>query len=125
MYLRVYTSNNNYLIEFTDFSLQITRIITSCPSVSFLLYSHYKTFPTQYFLTHRSLLVCPPELCNFSHEEPELTFFARMEVAPAAPQTLWKPLRRGTPLPLGQLVEESRSRANTPNRLLESSTYYT
>nr|XP_040032529.1 cilia- and flagella-associated protein 221 isoform X1 [Gasterosteus aculeatus aculeatus]XP_040032538.1 cilia- and flagella-associated protein 221 isoform X1 [Gasterosteus aculeatus aculeatus] len=43
-----------------------------------------------------------------------------MEVAPAAPQTLWKPLRRGTPLPLGQLVEQSRSRANTPNRLLES-----
>ncbi|KAM8903558.1 cilia- and flagella-associated protein 221 isoform 2-T3 [Spinachia spinachia] len=43
-----------------------------------------------------------------------------MEVALAASQTLWKPLRRGTPLPLGQLVEESRSRANTPNHLLES-----
>ncbi|KAL6115391.1 cfap221 [Pungitius sinensis] len=43
-----------------------------------------------------------------------------MEVAPAASQTLWKPFRRGTSLPLGQLVEESRSRANTPNHLLET-----
>ncbi|XP_075951224.1 cilia- and flagella-associated protein 221 [Anarhichas minor] len=46
-----------------------------------------------------------------------------MQVAPAAPQTPPEPLRRGAPLPLSQLVEESRSRANTPNHLLESKIY--
>ncbi|XP_042369202.1 cilia- and flagella-associated protein 221 isoform X2 [Plectropomus leopardus] len=46
-----------------------------------------------------------------------------MEVALFAPQTLSEPLRRGTPLPLSQLVEESRSRANIPNHLLESKIY--
>ena len=53
---------------------------------------------------------------------PTADLSARMEVALSAPQTLSEPLRRGTPLPLSQLVEESRSRANVPNRLLESST---
>ncbi|XP_034407877.1 cilia- and flagella-associated protein 221 [Cyclopterus lumpus] len=46
-----------------------------------------------------------------------------MEVAPPAPQTLREPLRRRTPRPLSQLVEESRSRANFPNHLLESKIY--
>ncbi|XP_041822424.1 cilia- and flagella-associated protein 221 [Chelmon rostratus] len=46
-----------------------------------------------------------------------------MEVALSAPQMLSGPLRRGTPLPLSQLVEESRSRANIPNHLLESKIY--
>ncbi|XP_076008549.1 cilia- and flagella-associated protein 221 [Genypterus blacodes] len=47
-----------------------------------------------------------------------------MEVALRAPQTLSEPLRRGTPLPLNQLVEErSRSRASVPNHLLESKIY--
>uniref|UniRef100_A0A3Q2PWD2 Cilia and flagella associated protein 221 n=1 Tax=Fundulus heteroclitus TaxID=8078 RepID=A0A3Q2PWD2_FUNHE len=32
-----------------------------------------------------------------------------MEVAPSGPQTLSEPHRRGTPLPLSQLVEETRS----------------
>uniref|UniRef100_A0A7N6ANU4 Uncharacterized protein n=1 Tax=Anabas testudineus TaxID=64144 RepID=A0A7N6ANU4_ANATE len=36
---------------------------------------------------------------------------------------LSEPQRRGTPLPLSQLVEESRSRANIPNHLLESKIY--
>ncbi|XP_068575700.1 cilia- and flagella-associated protein 221 [Cebidichthys violaceus] len=46
-----------------------------------------------------------------------------MQVAPAALQTPPEPLRRGAPLPLSQLVEQSRSRANTPNHLLESKIY--
>ncbi|XP_070814018.1 cilia- and flagella-associated protein 221 [Chaetodon trifascialis] len=46
-----------------------------------------------------------------------------MEVALSAPQSLSEPLKRGTPLPLSQLVEESRSRANVPNHLLESKIY--
>ncbi|KAM9334117.1 cilia- and flagella-associated protein 221 [Symphorus nematophorus] len=46
-----------------------------------------------------------------------------MEVALSAPQILPEPLRRGTPLPLSQLVEESRSTANIPNHLLESKIY--
>ncbi|XP_070711423.1 cilia- and flagella-associated protein 221 [Pempheris klunzingeri] len=46
-----------------------------------------------------------------------------MEVALSAPQILSEPLRRGTPLPLSQLVEESRSTANIPNHLLESKIY--
>ncbi|GLD68476.1 cilia- and flagella-associated protein 221 isoform X1 [Lates japonicus] len=46
-----------------------------------------------------------------------------MEVAVSAPQILSEPQRRGTPLPLSQLVEESRSRANIPNHLLESKIY--
>ncbi|XP_049919028.1 cilia- and flagella-associated protein 221 isoform X2 [Epinephelus moara] len=46
-----------------------------------------------------------------------------MEVALSAPQILSEPLRRGTPLPLSQLVEDSRSRASVPNHLLESKIY--
>ncbi|XP_040888487.1 cilia- and flagella-associated protein 221 [Toxotes jaculatrix] len=46
-----------------------------------------------------------------------------MEVALSAPQILSEPLRRGTPLPLSQLVEESRSRASIPNHLLDSKIY--
>ncbi|XP_023251162.1 cilia- and flagella-associated protein 221 [Seriola lalandi dorsalis] len=46
-----------------------------------------------------------------------------MEVALSAPQILSEPLRKGTPLPLSQLVEESRSRGNIPNHLLESKIY--
>ncbi|KAM8722681.1 cilia- and flagella-associated protein 221 [Acanthopagrus schlegelii] len=46
-----------------------------------------------------------------------------MEVALSAPRSLSEPLRRGTPLPLSQLVEESRSRDNIPNHLLESKIY--
>ncbi|XP_029302570.1 cilia- and flagella-associated protein 221 [Cottoperca gobio] len=46
-----------------------------------------------------------------------------MEVALSAPQILSEPLRSGTPRPLSQLVEESRSRANIPNHLLESKIY--
>ncbi|KAF3857142.1 hypothetical protein F7725_009001 [Dissostichus mawsoni] len=47
----------------------------------------------------------------------------RMEVVLSGPQKLPEPLRRGTPVPLSQLVEESRSKANTPNHLLESKIY--
>ncbi|XP_068165730.1 cilia- and flagella-associated protein 221 [Antennarius striatus] len=46
-----------------------------------------------------------------------------MEVALSAPPPLSEPLRRGAPLPLIQLVEESRNRADAPNRLLESKIY--
>ncbi|TDG96168.1 hypothetical protein EPR50_G00237020 [Perca flavescens] len=46
-----------------------------------------------------------------------------MEVALSAPQIVPEPLRRGAPLPLSQLVEESRSTANIPNHLLESKIY--
>ncbi|XP_056286795.1 cilia- and flagella-associated protein 221 isoform X2 [Pseudoliparis swirei] len=46
-----------------------------------------------------------------------------MEVAPPALQTPMEPLRRSTPRPLSQLVEESRSPANFPNHLLESKIY--
>lgn len=46
-----------------------------------------------------------------------------MEVALSSPQTLSEPLRRGTPLPLSQLVEETGSRASIPNHLLESKIY--
>ncbi|XP_035984294.1 cilia- and flagella-associated protein 221 [Fundulus heteroclitus] len=46
-----------------------------------------------------------------------------MEVAPSGPQTLSEPHRRGTPLPLSQLVEETRSAASIPNHLLESKIY--
>ncbi|XP_042261354.1 cilia- and flagella-associated protein 221 [Thunnus maccoyii] len=46
-----------------------------------------------------------------------------MEVALSGPQIFPEPLRRGTPLPLSQLVEESSSRANIPNHLLESKIY--
>ncbi|KAM7365376.1 hypothetical protein PAMP_016309 [Pampus punctatissimus] len=46
-----------------------------------------------------------------------------MEVALSAPRILPEPLRRGTPLPLSQLVEEGGSRANIPNHLLESKIY--
>ncbi|KAK5600320.1 hypothetical protein CRENBAI_026797 [Crenichthys baileyi] len=46
-----------------------------------------------------------------------------MEVAPSGPQTLSEAHRRGTPLPLSQLVEETRSRASIPNHLLESKIY--
>uniref|UniRef100_A0A8D0AVZ8 Uncharacterized protein n=1 Tax=Sander lucioperca TaxID=283035 RepID=A0A8D0AVZ8_SANLU len=49
--------------------------------------------------------------------------FARMELALSAPQIVPEPLRRGPPLPLSQLVEESRSTANIPNHLLESKIY--
>ncbi|KAM4537986.1 cilia- and flagella-associated protein 221 [Fundulus diaphanus] len=45
-----------------------------------------------------------------------------MEVAPSGPQTLSEPHRRGTPLPLSQLVEETRSGASIPNHL-ESKIY--
>ncbi|XP_063733661.1 cilia- and flagella-associated protein 221 isoform X2 [Eleginops maclovinus] len=60
--------------------------------------------------------------CHFSHEEPDLTC-RRMEVALSGPRKLPEPLRRGTPLPLSQLVEESRNTANAPNHLLESKIY--
>ncbi|XP_044044430.1 cilia- and flagella-associated protein 221 isoform X2 [Siniperca chuatsi] len=46
-----------------------------------------------------------------------------MEVALSAPQILSEPPKRRTPLPLSQLVEESRSIANIPNHLLESKIY--
>ncbi|XP_029025636.2 cilia- and flagella-associated protein 221 [Betta splendens] len=46
-----------------------------------------------------------------------------MEVVQAGPQILPAPQRRGTPLPLSQLVEESRSRASIPNHLLTSKIY--
>nr|XP_046238673.1 cilia- and flagella-associated protein 221 isoform X2 [Scatophagus argus] len=46
-----------------------------------------------------------------------------MEVALSGPQIPSEPLRRGTPLPLGQLVEETRNRANIPNHLLQSKIY--
>ncbi|XP_062301465.1 cilia- and flagella-associated protein 221 [Scomber scombrus] len=46
-----------------------------------------------------------------------------MELAFSGPHIVPEPLRRGTPLPLNQLVEESRSRANIPNHLLESKIY--
>ncbi|XP_034054666.1 cilia- and flagella-associated protein 221 isoform X1 [Gymnodraco acuticeps] len=46
-----------------------------------------------------------------------------MEVVLSGPQKLPEPLRRGTPVPLSQLVEESRSKANAPNHLLESKIY--
>ncbi|XP_035854667.1 cilia- and flagella-associated protein 221 isoform X2 [Sander lucioperca] len=46
-----------------------------------------------------------------------------MELALSAPQIVPEPLRRGPPLPLSQLVEESRSTANIPNHLLESKIY--
>ncbi|XP_028286274.1 cilia- and flagella-associated protein 221 isoform X2 [Parambassis ranga] len=46
-----------------------------------------------------------------------------MEVAFSGPQTLSEPLRRGTPLPLSQLVGESRSKASIPSHLLESKMY--
>ncbi|KAM4710736.1 cilia- and flagella-associated protein 221 isoform 1-T2 [Anableps anableps] len=48
-----------------------------------------------------------------------------MEVASSGPQTLSEPHRRGTPLPLSQLVEESRSEASIPNYLLESKIFAT
>lgn len=47
--------------------------------------------------------------------------FSRMEVATPVPQTLSEPQRKGTSLPLSQLVEETRSKA-LPNHLLDSST---
>ncbi|XP_037617594.1 cilia- and flagella-associated protein 221 isoform X1 [Sebastes umbrosus] len=46
-----------------------------------------------------------------------------MEVALSATGVLPQPLRRGTPLPLSQLVEESQSGARGPNHLLESKIY--
>ncbi|CAB1416371.1 unnamed protein product [Pleuronectes platessa] len=46
-----------------------------------------------------------------------------MDVALPGPQALSEPLRRGTPLPLSQLVESNRSRAHVPNPLLESKIY--
>ncbi|XP_038573991.1 cilia- and flagella-associated protein 221 [Micropterus salmoides] len=46
-----------------------------------------------------------------------------MEVALSAPQILSEPLRRRTPQPLSQLVEDSRSRTKLPNHLLESKIY--
>ncbi|KAK2856878.1 hypothetical protein Q5P01_005613 [Channa striata] len=46
-----------------------------------------------------------------------------MEVALSGPQMLSEPTRKGTPLPLSQLVEESRSRASIPNHLIESKIY--
>ncbi|MEQ2220562.1 hypothetical protein ILYODFUR_006694 [Ilyodon furcidens] len=46
-----------------------------------------------------------------------------MEVAPSGPQTLSEAHRRGTPLPLSQLVEETRSRASIPTHLLDSKIY--
>ncbi|XP_027147163.1 cilia- and flagella-associated protein 221 isoform X3 [Larimichthys crocea] len=46
-----------------------------------------------------------------------------MEVALSASPIHSEPLRRRTPLPLNQLVEESRSRGNIPNHLLESKIY--
>ncbi|XP_056157076.1 cilia- and flagella-associated protein 221 [Lampris incognitus] len=46
-----------------------------------------------------------------------------MELVLSAPHSLSEPLRRGTPLPLGQLVEEGRPRASVPNHLLESKIY--
>ncbi|KAM9836022.1 cilia- and flagella-associated protein 221 [Aulostomus maculatus] len=46
-----------------------------------------------------------------------------MEVSPSSPQILSNPLRRGTPLPLSQLVEDSMSRSYVPNHLLESKIY--
>uniref|UniRef100_A0A8D3E782 Uncharacterized protein n=1 Tax=Scophthalmus maximus TaxID=52904 RepID=A0A8D3E782_SCOMX len=50
----------------------------------------------------------------------------RMAVAPSAPQVRTsEPLRRGTPLPLSQLVEEEggRRRASIPDHLLDSKIY--
>ncbi|KAM6893485.1 LOW QUALITY PROTEIN: cilia- and flagella-associated protein 221-like [Xenentodon cancila] len=44
-----------------------------------------------------------------------------MEVAPSGPQILSP--RRGTPLPLNQLVEERSSRGSIPNHLLQSKIY--
>ncbi|XP_067349641.1 cilia- and flagella-associated protein 221 isoform X2 [Channa argus] len=46
-----------------------------------------------------------------------------MEVALSGPQMLSDPMRKGKPLPLNQLVEESGSRASVPNHLLESKIY--
>ncbi|XP_038150678.1 cilia- and flagella-associated protein 221 [Cyprinodon tularosa] len=46
-----------------------------------------------------------------------------MEVAPSGSLRLSEPHRRGTPLPLSQLVEETRSRASIPNHLLETKIY--
>ncbi|KAA8579571.1 hypothetical protein FQN60_006664 [Etheostoma spectabile] len=46
-----------------------------------------------------------------------------MEVAFSSPQVVPESLRRGPPLPLSQLVEESRSTSNVPNHLLESKIY--
>ncbi|XP_059183689.1 cilia- and flagella-associated protein 221 isoform X2 [Centropristis striata] len=46
-----------------------------------------------------------------------------MEPLISAPQTQSEPLRRGTPLPLSQLVEERRSGTNFPNHLLDSKIY--
>lgn len=66
--------------------------------------------------------VCPPvAVCRFSHEVcRDVTFVARMEIALSALQILSEPLRRGTSLPLSQLVEESKSRA--PSRQPDPST---
>lgn len=44
-------------------------------------------------------------------------------MAPSGPQTLSEPHRRGTPLPLSQLVEDTRSRASISNPLLDSKIY--
>uniref|UniRef100_A0A3Q2GR55 Uncharacterized protein n=1 Tax=Cyprinodon variegatus TaxID=28743 RepID=A0A3Q2GR55_CYPVA len=46
-----------------------------------------------------------------------------LAVAPSGSLRLSEPHRRGTPLPLSQLVEETRSRASVPNHLLETKIY--
>ncbi|KAM4560585.1 cilia- and flagella-associated protein 221 [Odontesthes bonariensis] len=46
-----------------------------------------------------------------------------MEVALSGPEIHSEPPRRGAPLPLSQLVEQSSSRASIPNHLLESKIY--
>lgn len=61
-------------------------------------------------------------VCQSSHDKLSVWPCPRMEVALSAPQSLSEPLRRGTPLPLSQLVEENRGKAHTLWNPLESST---
>lgn len=57
-----------------------------------------------------------------THDKLSVRPCPRMEVALSAPQSLSEPLRRGTPLPLSQLVEENRDKAHILWNPLESST---